>query len=201
MDNGGTNKLLIIGRVGIDYKNIAETIISFGEKVILISNATDSEVFQAYSCAEAVINASRYEGYGMSVCEGIEYNGRVLANALSVFGEFAGSLPYYFNIDTKGDLANLMLKCQQLVKRQIKLPVGTWANTAENLSHEISKTGDFFSKQPAIEICANSAEAVRWATWMLFSHSASQEEITFWLKYDNTDQMIKHMMFEYNKLN
>ena len=87
--------LVIVGKKG--YIN-DKTLFAIENNLLFvewISDMKDEELVYAYKKAKAIICASKVEGFGLSLMEGLIHNGIVLANRLAVFGEFAGSYPYY----------------------------------------------------------------------------------------------------------
>ncbi|ENB8484409.1 TPA: glycosyltransferase family 4 protein [Enterobacter kobei] len=198
--SGGNSSLLIIGKEGGASEEVTEFISHAGNKVIWLTDASDAELMAAYQHAVAVICPSKSEGYGMSVSEGLAYNGLVLANRLPVFGEFAGSSPYYFEIERSGDLARLLTDTPHL-KRQDKLSdMGTWKNTATVLASELVSISKSHGRHKAIELRKNSEEAIRWAYWLLFDRKCSPEETSNWLKFENIQDMFEALRFESRNL-
>lgn len=141
--NGGANAALIIGRLAGNGEIVVEDFVAAiqeGLPLYWLADAEDYEVAAAYQCAKAVICSSRAEGYGMSVSEGLAYNGLVLANRLPVFLEFAGLLPYYFDVDVAGDLSQLLDNVDMLVRRRQSVAgMGTWEDTARMLAVNLAK--------------------------------------------------------------
>lgn len=97
--------------------------------------ASESLLGGLYRKAQAVICASSAEGFGMSVAEGLLFNGRVLANDLPVFREFAGTAPYYFRVEERGSLAELLKNLDQLKKRTHEFR--SWTQVARELAREL----------------------------------------------------------------
>jgi len=199
--DGGTAVLLIVGKVGANCQNILEEIHAFGPELIWLDDASDKELYFAYKAAISVICGSRAEGYGMPVAEGLAYNGLVLANRLPVFGEFAGSHPFYFDIDIDGDLASLMHKVEGNRQVAINIEFGTWEETARVLANYFAAVASFCGSQPAIEISRNSVEAVRWASWIYHQRTPSVNELEGWLRFSTVQDMREAMEFELGLLN
>lgn len=187
---GGKSSLLIIGKEGGSAEAIIERMLNAGSQVTWLNDADDAELIAAYQQALAVICPSRSEGYGMSVSEGLMYNGLVLANRLPVFGEFAGSLPYYFDIDSQGDLARLLTAATHLPKLAQTPDMGTWRETAQSLASGLVNLSSVHGKHRAIEVMRNSAEAVRWVYWLYFQQMCTSSERENWLKFGTVQEMV-----------
>ncbi|AVF37023.1 glycosyltransferase family 4 protein [Rahnella sikkimica] len=193
---GGNSSLLIIGKEGGSSEEVIRSISQTSNKVKWLTNASDAELMSAYQKALAVICPSKSEGYGMSVSEGLAYNGLVLANRLPVFGEFAGSSPYYFDIGRKGDLARLLGESTDLTHDTQASDMGTWSNTAKTIASEIVKISPSHGRHKAIELRKNSEEAIRWAYWLLFDRQCSAEEVENWLKFEKVQDMYDALQYE-----
>ncbi|RAT13175.1 MULTISPECIES: glycosyltransferase [Lonsdalea] len=193
---GGQASLLIIGKEGGAAGAISESLRRAGTKVKWLSDASDAELMAAYQQAMAVVCPSHSEGYGMSVSEGIAYNGLVLANRLPVFGEFAGAWPYYFDINRKGDLARLLEDTPNLT-RLVKAPgMGSWRDTARAIALNLVDISQAHGRHQAVELLRNSEEAVRWAYWLLFGRVCSPAEVAGWLKFETVQAMFDGLQYE-----
>lgn len=114
-DKQGDLELKIVGKVADEV--IAEKINGYhdsGYPVEILTTVNDKELYSLYKSANAIICSSMSEGYGLSVAEGLLINGKVLANKLPVFGEFAGSMPYYFDINDPRQLVELVSNLESL---------------------------------------------------------------------------------------
>lgn len=108
-DDGGKLKLRIVGKVADDsIVNKIDDFCMHGYPIEIMKSVNDDILHNLYRNAEAIICSSLTEGYGLSVAEGLLLNGKVLANKLPVFGEFAGSMPYYFDIHDSKQLVDLV---------------------------------------------------------------------------------------------
>lgn len=194
---GGHSSLLIIGKEGSSAIEVAKCIFQLKGKITWLTDASDAEVMAAYNRAQAVICPSHTEGYGMSVSEGLVYNGLVLANRLSVFGEFAGSAPYYFEIERKGDLARLLNSTPNLIRLTQNPNMGSWQETARIIASELIQISEVHGHHQAIEIRKNTAEAIRWAYWLLLDNAGTTDDIQKWLHEQDTVQgMFEGMKYE-----
>jgi len=193
---GGKASLLIVGKAGPASEDILRVVKDAKSSVVWLNDLNDGELLNAYKRALAVICASRIEGYGMSVSEGLSYNGLVLANRLPVFGEFAGALPHYFDIDRSGDLARLLLSVSDLKRSRASARLGSWQNTAFELATGLTEISHCHGRHKAIEITKNSREAVRWAHWILLGRACNSEDLESWLAYETVPAMLDAMRFE-----
>lgn len=193
---GGEASLLIIGKEGGAANAVSECIRHAGEKVKWLSDASDAELMAAYHQALAVVCPSHSEGYGMSVSEGIAYNGLVLANRLPVFGEFAGAWPYYFDIDRQGDLARLLEDTPNLTRLAKAPSMGGWRDTARAIALNLVHISQAHGRHQAVELLRNSEEAVRWAYWLLFGRVCSPAEVAGWLKFETVQAMFDGLQYE-----
>ncbi|WP_033576700.1 glycosyltransferase [Dickeya chrysanthemi] len=196
LDNGGQSSLLIIGKEGGAADGVIHSILSAGGRVKWLADANDSELIAAYRQAVAIVCPSRCEGYGMSVSEGLVYNGLVLANRLPVFGEFAGSMPYYFDLDRPGELSRLLTAAHTLKRLEQPPKIGTWKNTAKVLASELVNISPSHGRHRAIELSRNSDEAIRWAYWFLLRRACSPDEVKGWLKFETINEMFDSLQNE-----
>jgi alpha-1,2-rhamnosyltransferase len=104
-----------------------------------LSDVSDAQLASLYKGAAAIICASDIEGYGLSVAEGLLLNGKVFANDLSVFREYAGDFPHYFDIESAGSLAEKLLTLDQFEKRTSPPKFPTWSEVALALAQLIQK--------------------------------------------------------------
>ncbi|WP_295465817.1 glycosyltransferase [uncultured Pseudomonas sp.] len=202
-DSGGTDCLLFIGKTSSTSEKIIEKIENLRTQqrpVLWLSDADDDELLQAYKSAKAVICASHVEGYGMSVAEGLKLNGRVFANRLPVFGEYAGAFPYYFDINTKGELARLVKSADTLATSNQQVFLGSWSDTVEAICNELTRLGLFYGSSSAIELYRNSPNAVRWAYWLYHGRVCSFTEIESWLRFNDVFKMRDALKFEMHNI-
>jgi glycosyltransferase involved in cell wall biosynthesis len=199
--NGGQLQLLIIGKQGTKSSEITGIIQNLGNAVTWLIDANDNELTLAYKQATAIICASRAEGYGMPVAEGLAYNGLVLANRLPVFGEFAGAYPYYFDINVEGDLMQLMHKVHTLHRPTHPPYLGSWDASAISIAINLRRIATFCGKNTAIELHRNSSDAVRWAHWIYFGRKCNPEDVVMWMQRETLTSMLIAMQYELCKPN
>jgi glycosyltransferase involved in cell wall biosynthesis len=190
--SGGDRPLLIIGKLGgagLSISNELLAVTEGGLPLTWLQDSEDNEVTAAYQHATAVVSASKAEGYGMSVSEGLAYNGLVLANRLPVFGEFAGSLPYYFDIDTEGDLVRLLDKVDVLKRHVVAADMGNWEETATVLARHLTRISPAHGSHTGIELDRNSPEAVRWLFWLNHGRTCDPKALEYYLTHTSVAEM------------
>ena len=174
-------KLVIVGKKGyIDDKTLF-AIENNSLFVEWISDMKDEELVYAYKKAKAIICASKVEGFGLSLMEGLIHNGIVLANRLAVFGEFAGSYPYYFDIDHPDSLKFLIRNIGKLKRCTYKYNEYNWSFSIQQIANYISDISKVHGRFRHIEISNKTEESVRWMYWLLMNRAASTDEINYWL--------------------
>lgn len=189
-DEGGAATLLIVGKKGgasdaieADLARLQAT----GRPLSWRNDMGDTELRAAYRAAEAVICASQVEGYGLPVAEGLALNGRVFANRLPVFGEFAGALPYYFDTARPGDLSRLLHDAANLPLATCKLDNGSWSQTAREIGSHLADVSPSHGSVRVIEQNTLTHEAIRWAYWLMFGRRAEPEAIETWMQLKRVD--------------
>ena len=101
-------RLLLIGREGWHARELAKQLhrhARWGDQLCWLQRASDADLDRAYRHAAAVITASRAEGYGLPLIEGLQRNIAVVASDLPVFREIAGDDVIYFPPDDSAALA------------------------------------------------------------------------------------------------
>ena len=182
-------KLVIVGKKGFIDDNKLQRIEDNSLFVEWISDMNDEELLYAYKKAKAVICASKAEGFGLSVLEGLIHNGIVLANKLAVFGEFAGSYPYYFDIDDLDSLKYLVRKIGKLKRYSYNADGYNWSLTIEQIATYISDITRVHCRLRHIEVSGKTEESVRWIYWLLLNRAASPDEINYWLGIIDMDNI------------
>ena len=102
---GQDDKLCIIGRPGWNMDSFAERLRSHpeaGKRLLLIENASDELLLDAYQKADALIQASAGEGFGLPLIEAGDYGKPVLCSDIPVFHEIGGENVLYFRRDPEG---------------------------------------------------------------------------------------------------
>ena len=109
---GADATLVIIGRPGWGGEEIVAAIRSHsehGRRLRLLCDCNDAELTRAYARADALVMASRAEGFGLPIIEAERDGLRVLASGIPAHREVAGPDCRFFDVDDPGQLAALVL--------------------------------------------------------------------------------------------
>jgi glycosyltransferase involved in cell wall biosynthesis len=131
---GFSGTLTIVGRTGWGQEHIVSTIknhAQFGKKLIWLDDASDQDLFAAYSSSNVIIAASFAEGFGLPIIEGLQNGCQVLASDIPVFREVGGNSAWvrYFESNSKSALINEILATKEPPKQAAKK---TWVNWNES---------------------------------------------------------------------
>lgn len=132
-DEGGTQRLVIIGKEGWNVGPLAERIRKHSEldrKLYWLSNANDADLHHAYMHAGRVLLASDAEGFGLPIVEASRHGRSLLLSDIPVFREVAGRHATYF---AAGDLTDLASKLRECPGPASGIPMVTWSQCAEQL--------------------------------------------------------------------
>jgi len=104
-------KLVIAGR-GPQEKNLIALAESLGvsSRTVFTGPVTDSELAGLYKNCRALICPSVYEGFGMTVLEGLQAGVPVVASSIGPHLEVAGDAAYWFKPGSPEDLALVISK-------------------------------------------------------------------------------------------
>lgn len=97
--------LVIVGRRGWNVHQLSRKILNhpqFGKKLFWLRNADDVTLHYLYRHAEAVVLASKAEGYGLPVAEGAWFKRPLLLRDIPIFREIAQDGASYFSNGGKG---------------------------------------------------------------------------------------------------
>lgn len=97
--------LVIVGRRGWNVHQLSRKILNhpqFGKKLFWLRNADDQTLHYLYRHAEAVVLASKAEGYGLPVAEGAWFKRPLLLRDIPIFREIAQDGASYFSDNGKG---------------------------------------------------------------------------------------------------
>lgn len=95
--------------------------------------ATDEELANLYTYAEAFIFPSLYEGFGMPILEAFAYNCPIILNETSCFPEIAQNAAIYFRSDgVRSNLAKVILEFEEMSNQEKKFLID---RGQERLSH------------------------------------------------------------------
>lgn len=99
-------KLILVGNIDYFYKKIDGFIKrnNLEKKVVLFGKAKDSELFNLYKNAKALICASLMEGFGLPVLEAMSNKCLVVCSDIPSFREIAGESAIYFNPKVVGEI-------------------------------------------------------------------------------------------------
>ncbi|WP_217084526.1 glycosyltransferase family 4 protein [Burkholderia multivorans] len=159
--------LVLVGKCGAGADEIVARITSLierGRPLSWRSNVSDAELRVLYERATAVICPSHAEGFGLPLAEALSYGRPVYANRLPVFGEFAGSYPFYFDIGKQGDLARLIRERAGSPPDVHSQPeFANWEQSAKELSALIRQAAPQYAFGVPPFKHRTSIEAVAWA--------------------------------------
>ncbi len=100
----------IVGREGWKVEKtvrLIETSPNYGSSLVWHKGGiSDSELDGLYRAADAVVFASKAEGFGLAITEGAWYNKPLIIRDIPVFREIAGDGAFYFSGYEPEDLAN-----------------------------------------------------------------------------------------------
>lgn len=116
-ERGHDVRLCIIGRRGWQCHEIERRIWNhprFGRQLFWFPDLSDSELQRCYEGARGVVFASRGEGFGLPIVEGLQFGKTVIASNLPVHQEVAGQHAAYFDPDRPEELAALVEKFESL---------------------------------------------------------------------------------------
>ncbi|MBR6000029.1 MAG: glycosyltransferase family 4 protein, partial [Oxalobacter sp.] len=97
--------LVIVGRRGWNVHQLSRKILNhpqLGKKLFWLRNADDATLHYLYRHAEAVVLASKAEGYGLPVAEGAWFKRPLLLRDIPIFREIAQDGASYFSDGAKG---------------------------------------------------------------------------------------------------
>lgn len=109
---GSTATLVVVGRPGWGGDEIVAAIrghAEHGHRLRLYTDVNDAELTRAYGRADALVMASRAEGFGLPIIEAERDGLRVLASDIPAHREVAGPDCRFFSPDDPAELAELVL--------------------------------------------------------------------------------------------
>ncbi|KVL99342.1 hypothetical protein WT03_06925 [Burkholderia stagnalis] len=174
-------QLVLVGKRGAGADEIIariDSLIERGRPISWRSNVSDDELKALYERATAVICPSHAEGFGLPLAEALNYGRPVYANRLPVFGEFAGSYPFYFDINKPGDLAHLVgERAGNSAVAHSHPEFADWAESAKELSVLIRQVAPryVFGRPPFKQ--QTSLEAVAWAYRLILGRELDDVEV------------------------
>jgi len=84
------------GSINKEEKKLIEKL-GLKEKILSFNSVSDNELISFYSCANAFIFPSLYEGFGLPLLEAMASGTLVLASDIPVFREIGGDIPVFFD--------------------------------------------------------------------------------------------------------
>lgn len=127
---------VIVGRAGWQSKALEHRIKShweYGRRLLWLDRASDADLRHCYTHARALVYPSMIEGFGLPLVEAGYYGLPVIASDLPVFHEIGGDHVRYFNLLDSVDLADKIEKLHQQPPENIRRPVYSWDDSAQNL--------------------------------------------------------------------
>ncbi len=70
---------------------------NLNKKIMILEKITDQNLIVCYQRAQALIQPSLSEGFGLTTIEAMYYKTLILASNIKVFKEICGPIPFYFN--------------------------------------------------------------------------------------------------------
>ena len=114
LDEGGeVPPLTIIGRFDFRTKDheMLQTIEANKEKVRLVTDASNQQVYDILSKAQCLISPSLYEGFGIPPLEAMSLGTPVILSDIPVYREIYGSYPVtFFGAGNTDELYNMLKK-------------------------------------------------------------------------------------------
>ena len=113
-------RLVIVGATGPETENIKRLIanLNLGNKVLLLSAISDTELCWLYQNCQVFITASSTEGFCLPLVEALQFCDRVVCSDIPIFKEVGSSKCNYFSL-AKNPLQNLNMAILQSWDRPI----------------------------------------------------------------------------------
>ena len=137
-----TPMLTIVGHINFRTKDaeMMQTIQANNEKVRLVTNASNQEVYDILSKAACLISPSLYEGFGIPPLEAMSLGTPVIISDIPVYKEIYGKFPVtFFEAGNSQDLYNHLLELPLspvIIDEQI-LSTYHYQNTAQLIINEL----------------------------------------------------------------
>ena len=128
-------ELHIVGNKGWNVEHLCDNIKKsqyYNKQLFWYDGAGDEKLLELMSCADAYVNASIYEGFGLPVVEAVKYNLPLFLRDIPVFKELAGNFASYFSTDD--DLVKLIQRFINNPTQFAPMPSNlaiTWSQSAE----------------------------------------------------------------------
>ncbi len=138
-NDGKEYKLIIIGQIGWKNDEILYKIKNnkyLNRYLFVFNDINDTELSMCYKKSNALILASKNEGFGLPLVEAIALNVPVIASNIPIFKEIGGDYPFYFDAGNSNELARVI--------------VNTYYNSSIHKSEESSKSNVLLSWDESI---------------------------------------------------
>lgn len=136
-ESGRQEHLIIVGRVGWMCEDLIQQMERsryHGRLLHVYIDANDRELNYLYKSANALIFASRAEGFGLPLVEAMQHALPVLASDIEVFREIGGDSIDYFRVDDPESLIRAVIQFEE-TKHEPKKPAPwhSWEEATERL--------------------------------------------------------------------
>ena len=130
-------RLLIIGHNGWKNDEILNQIAlpAYKDKVLWIQDAADEELRWAYAHSNALIAASRDEGFGLPLVEAAHFGLPIICSDIPIFREVTQGNADYFKAMDADDLARCISKWMETENHPDsgKIHIYTWQEAAQEI--------------------------------------------------------------------
>ena len=126
--------LIVVGHDGWNNDKIKDSILKH-DNVLWIDDASDVELYYCYEKAEALIQASKFEGYGLPLIEAAQFGLPIICSDIPVFHEVTQDHATFFKAGDSDSLAKVwwewLNEKQHPDSRKIK--IHTWKESAQEI--------------------------------------------------------------------
>lgn len=152
-DEGFESKLCLVGHVGwnmMPFVDYVKKHVENGNRLAFFEAVNDTELEYIYNNADALIQASYGEGFGLPLIEAGHYKVPILCSDIEVFHEVAGEHAMYFKT---GDTKSLQDKIWEFIKLKENgnapdssvIDYVSWEETAEKVYDMICNDKQWYS--------------------------------------------------------
>lgn len=110
-EEGCAANLVMIGKIGWEVEALIDQVRKhpqYGRSLFLCHQVSDGELREAMARADAVIMASKAEGFGLPIVEALAFGVPVLATDIPIFREIAGDAGCYFPAENPAEFTNVV---------------------------------------------------------------------------------------------
>jgi glycosyltransferase involved in cell wall biosynthesis len=130
-------RLLIIGHDGWKNDEIRKQLAlpEYKDKVFWVEDATDEELRWSYANADALIAASRDEGFGLPLVEAAHFGLPIICSDIPIFREVTQGNADYFKVMDADDLARCITEWLQTENHpdSRNIHIYTWQESAQEI--------------------------------------------------------------------